>query len=414
MMVLRLPVMNTTITPNEPQPEPDSTQTLWRLSWGGAGDAAHPSIRRMSLALAITVAAMLVAAEIGALLTVFGLGAGVLAICVLLMIGGTLLWRQAMLPLALVTAALALPAAMVAFGEQRIDRSAGLLTVRPTATADLGDGVIRRGAGSVFVDLRSMTATPGQVIKLSARSDTGRVVVALPRDRCYHLNVRSRMLRGTLVGRRSLQIAGLFREASGPFVAEMFSAPDRDVEWSDNNALVAFGRSVEPGRTEVTWTRRSQDPSAPTLVLDLQGAAGAVIRDYPSSVGPLQPTVGEQTGSAAWPFEVVLPLDPGSRAWDDRWQGPWTKAQRARGLPQRWSAWERDVIVAAKAQAIRAAGACARREDLADTWSKASYDADGTPRIIAVNGLGTVARWEWSPEGQLVRSTATVQDGAGR
>ena len=368
------------------------------------------SVWRLLVAIALTVAAMLIAAELGGLLATFGLAGVALALAVVALIAGLLIGRRLMLPIGLAAAALTLPAAFVALHHHRVARSAGLLTVQPAASSEIDQHTFRRGAGSVFLDLRKMTTRPGETITVSARADTGRVVVALPHDRCFNLRVRSRTLPGpTRVGRTMMKIAGIApasTDDSDDFVSAFATRrPDRPILELPPRSLVAFGELI----TAREWQRSADTPDAPTLILDLAGAGTSTVRDYPDAVGPLTPTLGtfdEQVGTRSWPAAVRLPQPPEVLRQSDIWRPKWTDAQRRAGIPQRWKAWERRFIAAAHEQSRRAAGPCAPGEVLEDTWSSIAYGSFG--RTLAVNGKGRVLRWSYDAQGVFVPSTEPV------
>lgn len=148
----------------------------------------HRSVWSLLIAVAITSVCALGAAAFGILLAGFGLPWVALIVAVAA-VGVAVLVRRAVLPIAVVTTALALPAAAVTLAQLPIDRSAGLLTVTPTRASQIDGRALRRGVGSIFVDLRRLEASPGSTIRLRTVSDTGRVVVALPHDRCVNLRV---------------------------------------------------------------------------------------------------------------------------------------------------------------------------------------------------------------------------------
>ncbi len=142
----------------------------------------------VALRTGLTAVIALVAAEVSVLAVVLGFSWLALIAAVASLAAGLTVWRRGLLPCAVVASAIAVPAAVAHHDPVRIDPSHGVLVVRPASVGDLQPSY-RRGFGSVLVDLRRTSFGPGTV-DLSARSDTGRVVVALPRDVCLNVRVR--------------------------------------------------------------------------------------------------------------------------------------------------------------------------------------------------------------------------------
>ncbi len=319
--------------------------------------------------MALTTAAALAAVLLGILMAAFGLAPAALAAGVVLL-AIALLRRRAVLPLAIVTAALVLPAAAVTLAQPPIDRSAGVLTVTPTRADEIDGRTFRRGTGSVLIDLRRMRIEPGRTVQVRARSDLGRVIVALPRDRCMNLRVRSRLEPRAVGGavRAALRMGGfMVDDLDVPLLPDQFDAIP-NVGGYAHADLVAFGRSVTPdGAAGVSDYRRDHPDARGTIVLDLVGAHTNVVRDYPDWVGPLTGPQdwGDQVGDVNWPASVRLPPSPGELAWSDRWARGSTSATRAAAFA--WRTWP----TIAGAFAMPSSVACA-------TWGDGSRSTAAT------------------------------------
>ena len=434
----------------------------------------HRSTWMLLLASAITVASMVVAAELGALMGAFGLGWGALGLAIVLMLAGILVRRQALLPLSMVATALTLPAAAVTLTQPPIDRSVGTLIVRPTTLSEIDGKTFRRGAGSILLDLRSLDVPDGATITARVQADLGRVVVALPRDRCFHTTVDAARLPLTRTPMHmALQAIGKghLSTALGTVVTQGVDNPSNGFRRAgridfEAATLTAFGRTRDNNNDGLTarYERRGA-PGAPSLTLQLHGNAASIVRDYPDHVGPLTPAgqVYPQVGDMYWPWNVQLPLQPGEELWADRWSRKWTRRQITRRVPAMWAAWERATITAQTAQARRAAGACADNDELSTYWSTQRYgpvpqtlaydsagfavdptqladvlassvplfDANGdqlsramrtvledemqlpSEYFISVNGLGQVTRFERHPNGRLVPTTMIAANPGG-
>lgn len=369
---------------------------------------------RLALAIAVTVAAMLVAAEVGVVSAAFGLAGPALGLGVVLVVAGLLVRPQAMLPLGLVAAALTIPAAVTVLRQPPIDRSVGLLAVTPRSVSEIDGQILRRGLGTVFVDLRALVASDGRTLNVTAQADTGSVVVALPRDRCFRLRVTARRLEGADdVTQGSFDVLGR-RLGSGPTVVAAdisanFSSPPGAAFDYLTPRFVAFGRAVA-GDTY----RRDGPAGAPTLNLHLAAGEQIVIRDYPDHVGPLtRDGVGdEQVGDINWPLGVRLPPRPDDIALQDRWHPEWTPAQITARVPQRWAQWQQRAIAAQQLQARRFPGVCATNRELASTWSTSYYGDETGAHAMSVNGLGRIEYWTLQG-GVPLRSNVSPSNQAG-
>lgn len=391
--------------PTRPSAEADPT-----LTQAAAGSGEPPLVRAArqaprdtfrillwTLRLGITLVMAALFAYLGVMLAVFGL-AGVALLAALLLIGvSAVTWRRGMLPAAVLAAALALPSAEAVLETARFDRSFGTLIVRPGTPQDLIGERLVRGFGSVLVDLRSFRAPAGSVTEFSARADNGRVVVALPRGRCFNLEVRvgspgtdafgarelvqeggrllgatlntgtgQTMAASTLLTSRASEIENL-RNADFQQQTLMSGRPD------STYALSLFGRVPLTGG--VVRRVASGQPDAPTLRLTLRSSGQVVVRDYPESAAPLlEPgSGGQQVADMSWPAGVQPPPAPGEIGYRYR-PGIRTPANRAR-----WITWERKMVAWGIAQAKRGAGACASREELAQRGTQFEIQPEAVP-----------------------------------
>ena len=358
--------------PRSPSPAPPSRRLDgWRaaLAW--------------TLGLVAIVGMSALAVWAGVVLSVFGLAPIVLVLGVALLGSAAIAARRLALPAATVALALMLPAAGVQLIETRIDPSFGTLIAAPRTAADVAPGGYTRGYGPVLVDLRQFEAAPGSTTRIAARSDDDRVVVALPRDRCFDLDVRYSVgdeyySDTRTIARRAAAVVGAtdpddgwlgfaprgiseterqtLRELEADARNPKLPSPDR--RYLPSNLLL-FGTFPHTSGSAV---RRSAAEHAPKLVLDLQAGKQVVVRDYPEWAGPLatdEHGYGDQVSGTDWPARVRAPLSPGERDWRLR-STVRTKLNRSR-----WVKWEREILPFAKQQAKRLAGACATDAELA-------------------------------------------------
>lgn len=352
----------------------------------------HRSIWSLLVAFVLTLGAILIAIEGGALLAIFGLGWAALVLGIVALAIGVGLAPRAILPISATVTALVLSAAGLTLTQQPVDRSAGLLIVRPTSVAEIDGQTFRRGAGSILLDLRALRLPETREISVRAHTDIGRVIVALPRERCVSTTVTARLeprpraaAQVALIGVGLRDVVDQVTLLMGPEGGwrlpaerhEFFEAP-----------LVAYGKPQRDGR----FTRNAGG-SAPRLRLELRGTVASVVRDYPTYVGPLTPEseVGEQVGGAFWPRDVRLPAQPGELATANTWHHSWTDDQIDRDVPEAWAAWEASSIAAQKAQARRAAGACASPDELAEYWSLSQFGEFESTLVLDRNGIELTA-----------------------
>ncbi|MBB4661454.1 hypothetical protein BDZ31_001027 [Conexibacter arvalis] len=239
----------------------------------------RPSLLRGVVSVAVLVAVLAGLATLAALsaaATLFGFGWAV-AVALGAFLAGALVLLPATRPawalLPLVAAAL--PAVVVAASGVRVAAQAGLQVAAPRTPAEIPGAGYRAGLGELLVDLRGLRAPRDATVSLPIETGFGRTVVALPDDRCFDVELRYGSTLGGWPAVRSL--------------AQRISA-------SGESQVVAYG---EPLRQDGgAWSRRSDDPHAPTLQIDFRSFGGDLfVRDYPTAVGPLyQPE---------WPYGSV-------------------------------------------------------------------------------------------------------------
>lgn len=260
--------------------------------------------------------------------TLFGFGWAVAVALGVLLLGALAAWptvRPAwiLLPLAAATA----PAVVVAASGIYLKPTTGEEVVAPRTPAELPSGGYEAGFGDLLVDLRTFTAPERAVVPLKIRAGVGDTVVALPRDRCFNLDVRYR-------------IGGIALRAFEKLTARSFGG---------TNTLTAYGEWQGPSNGR--WLRDSSDPDAPTLRIDFSSLADQlVIRDYPGDVEPLS--------DMSWPDSIQPPTTPDMR--DSRWteDNPDPRVQR------RWREWHRvSEQFGGRLERLRR-GACAQAEEL--------------------------------------------------
>ena len=332
----------------------------------------------------------------------------------------------------------ALPLAVVAFGlcagaantngkPGRIDRSTGMLVTAPATSAEAEAQPWRRGLGSVLVDLRETQLRTGSPTRITASSDAGRVVVALPQDRCVNVRVTALRGPGRLSGAEdwpSAAVTRLARDAAiipagenqrGAFPA--FNPPDGAVVPSGSSGttggpqpgrkpadLALFGQTVwaQSDSRAMVVSRQVRD-RAPWVELNLRAQTAIVVRDYPDGDRQLGAPYSARTdeypelGNSDWPANEV------------RARLPFPGDQRI----ATWDRWKRKHVGEAARLARTAAGPCAGRDELASHWTTvdtsdqaqpdaprgvsypsaemlAELEAWNTQTGVRVNGLGTV------------------------
>ena len=195
----------------------------------------------------------------GATATVFGFGWVVVAVAGAIVFGIVAGWPRlgpgwALLPVG----ALVLPSVAFALGGLRLDPSLADSTVSPASAADLPQR-LHSGLGLLTVDLRRTALPASGVIPLRLDAGVRRTLVALPHDRCVHVEVRQHQLSPA-----AQLLRGYETQASMP-------------------GATVFGRRRI--RRHVSTDRGRRD--GPTLRIDFRSDGGElVVRDYPDRVEP--------------------------------------------------------------------------------------------------------------------------------
>jgi len=344
-----------------------------------------------NLLMAIAVTAL--AAVAGTALALFHLGGIALLTAIGILVVAFTVWRRAVLPLSVVAGTLAISAAVQASQPVRVHPSSGLLIAHPRTPSQISPAYTR-GAGSVLVDLRDVVLLSNRRTFISARSDLGMVVVALPRDRCVNLRVHmKRRPVNSLTARAARSIAieqGALTEGQTTDIQKGGYEPlvgPGDLQSQEKAgrftpALIAYGQAINADQTgEVNWERRSDDPNAPWLNLDLSAGTNAIVRDYPDALPGIRTSVPYDEGAGRWGPELARVL------WPE--PPPKTEMRPAsrRGFAIKPS---RSDIENARVRASLAAGSCATRAQLRShqtiaTWSKSQRDME---IATVVNGLG--------------------------
>jgi phage shock protein PspC (stress-responsive transcriptional regulator) len=207
--------------------------------------------------------------------TVFGFGWVVVAIAAACLVGALVSWPRvgpgwALLPLG----ALVVPSVALAAGGVRIDPRTSPQQIAPRTVGELPRGGLRSGLGTLQLDLRKTALPTRGVIDLRIRGGVRRTLVALPHDRCVHVEVAQHVV---------------------PFATRA--------------AAVALGRSYSSTPGAVVFGQLRHDdvvldpvPEAPGPTLRIEYSSeggGLVVRDFPDDVDP-----GAQPN---WPGYYVYP-----------------------------------------------------------------------------------------------------------
>lgn len=264
--------------------------------------------------LAGALLGLLVLGALGAAATIFGFGWAVVALGAAVLVATLAGWARlgpawALLPVA----ALVLPSVAMAVGRVRIEPSVTSRTVAP-ATLDELPGTVTSGLGLLTVDLRRTPLPPDGTIDLKIDAGVRRTLIALPHDRCVHVEVR-RQVRPTAL-RIATTLLGRSDDGQGGVV--LFG------NWHYADRIRPHGRSARH--------------TGPTLRVDFTSAGGGLIaRDYPDDVNP--------QSDPDWPgYKVALEPRPDTagiprraadaliRHWRERRAGQAASKQRIDGL----------------------------------------------------------------------------------
>lgn len=122
-----------------------------------------------------------------AALALFGLGSVALLLACGCVVALLLRMFPAAAPLGAAAVALTLPAALVTLGDVELAPHIGERIVELRNADEVDPAGYRAGTGPLLVDLRRFSAPKGSVTTIRARADLERLVVALPRRRCFAL-----------------------------------------------------------------------------------------------------------------------------------------------------------------------------------------------------------------------------------
>ena len=366
---------------------------------------------------AVTVAVAGVAATAASVLAVFGLSWIAVVIAAALIAAIALRPRFA-LPLGVVTVTLCWGAAQTNGDPGLLDPSSGLLIVKP-ATSRVAEqsSPYRRGLGSILVDLRDTRLDRSKATSIGAIADTGRVVVALPGDRCVNLRIKAkrpeawvndtRTIASVTRAARDFGLLPVAENQRGAFPA--FNPPEGHVVPAESTGairtsldrpapadLALFGQTVlgDSSVRPIELTRKVRE-GAPWVELDLTAATAIIVRDYPpgaQQLGQEYAAKGDEypeLANADWPANEV------------RGQLPAPSDQRF----VTWRAWKKGGVPEAARLARKAAGPCPSRDELSSHWTTVDttdrpdlpdaatlrqLEAWDTQTGVRVNGLGTV------------------------
>jgi phage shock protein PspC (stress-responsive transcriptional regulator) len=199
----------------------------------------------------------------GSAATIFGFGWAVLAIAAVILVAALAGWPRvgpgwALLPVA----ALALPSMAVAAGGVRVAPQSGAVAAAPRTAADIPRDGYRSGLGHLLVDLRGTALPASGEVPLRIDAGIRRTIVALPHDRCVHVDVRYHVV--PFAARVATTLTG---RSDSPFSEVTVFGAQR------------YGRDGQTGG--------SARGAGPTLVVDFRSAGGSLyVRDYPVRVDP--------------------------------------------------------------------------------------------------------------------------------
>lgn len=363
----------------------------------------------------------------------------------LLLAGGVILWRRALLATSIGVLALT-TGVLVGQDGSPVHLSAGELYLAPSQGRDISGKTFRRGLGSVTLDMRNTVVLNRPVTRVRLQSDTGRVLVALSPRACVSVRLRVQPIK---LNQGVWTVAG-FTHAAGlgplgtnpgggavgldpdPFSVSRGSQYDRleatGVLPKDFSGFVGwdgygppaqlFGRypsrivaddftptGVRPDPALRPYTlvraaspRRGNNP--PILELDVRAAGSVTVRQFAADDDLLALAASEPVdvlnnlgkGRPPTPFSLSL-----------------TEGLAGAAARERWAQHERTVVRTMLSRLRQDAGNCASHEWLRDEWAiyriggldREVPVADRRERLIAVNGLGELIV---RPEGATIAS----------
>ncbi len=230
------------------------------------GEDENGAGRRGIVALAQAGGALLglvALGALGALATVFGFGWVIVALAAAVLVATLAGWTRlgpawALLPVG----ALVLPSVALAVGGIKVEPSTRSRTVAPRTVAELPPR-LDSGLGLLTVDLRHTAFPHDGTVDLKIDAGVRRTLIALPHDRCIHVEVDQHPVPVAL------------RLASAMLGHGTTVLPD----------LVVFGRYRATEHLAPSGRRARH--AGPTLHVDFVSDGGAlVVRDYPDDVDP--------------------------------------------------------------------------------------------------------------------------------
>ena len=230
----------------------------------GEDEPGRSSVARGTVVLAQACAAAVGLATLSAVAgasTLFGFGWVVVVVGVVILGGVLAAWGRvgpswALLPLA----ALLVPSLALATARIHLEPQIGAQRFDPAALAGSAGARYASGLGPLFVDLRRTRLPAGGAVSMRIDAGAQRTVVALPHDRCVHVDVTYDV-----------------RSLGAPVTAALGG-----IAWTPR--VNVFQLSADTGTGELLAV--SARPG-PTLHLHFASVGGSLfVRDYPDSVDP--------------------------------------------------------------------------------------------------------------------------------
>jgi phage shock protein PspC (stress-responsive transcriptional regulator) len=200
-------------------------------------------------------------AVLAAAATLFGFGWIAVALAAAALLVVLVAWPRlgpawALLPMA----AVALPAVAVVAGGVQLTIDSGHVTIAPRALAPGGVATFRAGLGTLLVDLRRTDVPATGTLNVRVQGGVRRTIVALPHDRCVHLEL-------------TYSIHPFWSQAASVVAGH-----------GPSSGVVVFGDYL-PGNSGKAGN--TSPAPGPVLKLHLTSAGGSLyVRDYPDSVDP--------------------------------------------------------------------------------------------------------------------------------